>query len=397
MQWHVDDRPPNGFLEYVCRQSPVVCGRELLDSFLPILPKEAECLTESEAISVMESDLQRLLEDEALLSEIKQDCSLENLYIEGEHRTLDEVLQVIPPRTQRSGRLHTLEALPESPLDKVSGTHALSVRARLRRPQVDQSYLNSPDGFFDSGRPIQDAIFTVFIYRPLTTTVDCSNSPWKLIVDQRIEILGSQSLSTLRDTIRCPQDMIWLGDCSEALDKPELHIPASLMYTSAYFFIENVFYDDLRNPKSTALSADVIDWHNSKLNVSDKNHFTAADTGTLLGDLKLHLGKPYLYLHQGNCEHIVIFADIRLTDRTCAQSASKYPICTGRSFTFVYKCSVCKHLATQWLVYDAGEILSRDPAAMCDVCLRHLLYTKDGKKIHPNFRVQKYIGHELAR
>ncbi len=73
-------------------------------------------------------------------------------------------------------------------------------------------------------------------------------------MEQRIEILGSQSLSDLRDAMRCPQDMVYLGDCSEALDKPDVHVPAHAIYPSSYFFIEKVFYDDLRNPNSTRLS-----------------------------------------------------------------------------------------------------------------------------------------------
>ena len=29
-------------------------------------------------------------------------------------------------------------------------------------------------------------------------------------------------------------------------------------------------------------------------------------------DLKIKLGYPYLYCHQGNCEHLLIFTDLRL-------------------------------------------------------------------------------------
>lgn len=32
---------------------------------------------------------------------------------------------------------------------------------------------------------------------------------------------------------------------------------------------------------------------------------------TLLADLSICLGQPYLYVHQGNCEHIIQFTDIR--------------------------------------------------------------------------------------
>lgn len=33
---------------------------------------------------------------------------------------------------------------------------------------------------------------------------------------------------------------------------------------------------------------------------------------TLLVDLKVKVGFPYLYSHQGDCEHLVIITDVRL-------------------------------------------------------------------------------------
>ncbi|CAH8470288.1 unnamed protein product [Heterobilharzia americana] len=73
----------------------------------------------------------------------------------------------------------------------------------------------------------------------------------QMVITQRLVLLSKQSLTVLRDAIQCPQDKVWLGDCSEALDDPELHVPAEKLYTSSYFFIEGTFYDDLRNPNKS--------------------------------------------------------------------------------------------------------------------------------------------------
>lgn len=32
---------------------------------------------------------------------------------------------------------------------------------------------------------------------------------------------------------------------------------------------------------------------------------------TKLNELTVRIGCPYLYLHQGNCEHLLVFSDIR--------------------------------------------------------------------------------------
>lgn len=74
--------------------------------------------------------------------------------------------------------LKTLNALPKCRAEKTLEKHTLGIRNRFRRPVVDMSYLNSPNEFFDSDLPLQDVIFTAFIYRPIPplTDVDCSNN-----------------------------------------------------------------------------------------------------------------------------------------------------------------------------------------------------------------------------
>lgn len=104
--------------------------------------------------------------------------SLDNLYVEGELHTMDELLHVVPDRTSRHLRpLKTLEALPKGLSEKDIEKNSLGIRSRFRRPLVDMSYLNSPDSPLDCGLPIQDVVFTVFIYRPVAlNVVDCSNA-----------------------------------------------------------------------------------------------------------------------------------------------------------------------------------------------------------------------------
>ena len=104
--------------------------------------------------------------------------SLDNLYVDDEFHTMDELLHVVPERASRQLKpLKTLEALPKDLSEKDIEKNSLGIRSRFRRPLVDMSYLNSPDGPLDCGLPIQDVVFTVFVYRPIAlNTVDCSNA-----------------------------------------------------------------------------------------------------------------------------------------------------------------------------------------------------------------------------
>ncbi len=103
---------------------------------------------------------------------------LDNLYVEDEFRVLDEVLHVVPDRQAKNlPPLKTLEALPKGRGEKAVEKHALGIRNRFRRPLLDMGYINSPDGCFDNGLPIQDIVFTVFVYRPIAANeIDISNS-----------------------------------------------------------------------------------------------------------------------------------------------------------------------------------------------------------------------------
>ena len=48
--------------------------------------------------------------------------------------------------------------------------------------------------------------------------------------------------------------------------------------------------------------------------------------GVKIVDLTLRLGQPYVFQHQGSCEHLVIFTDLRLLNPSDEQRSDEYPI-----------------------------------------------------------------------
>lgn len=73
--------------------------------------------------------------------------------------------------------------------------------------------------------------------------------------------------------------------------------------------------NSLPNIIITVCSRKVIEWteEGSRLETSfELDHFsTATMEGTTFNQLHLRLGFPYLYCHHGNCEHLLIFRDMR--------------------------------------------------------------------------------------
>ena len=71
-------------------------------------------------------------------------------------------------------------------------------------------------------------------------------------------MLGSQNLTALRDKILCPNDYYLTEEMSsdpiawnEDTKPPE---GPSNVSKSAFFFVNNCFYDDMRHPEATKLS-----------------------------------------------------------------------------------------------------------------------------------------------
>nr|CAX74666.1 snRNA-activating protein complex subunit 3 [Schistosoma japonicum] len=371
---------------------------DLITKFSSCLPNEYNILKENEANNFVASELKNIITDPEIFEQLENDCSLENLYFDGEFATLEGILKIIPSRKGDERELKTLTHLLKETEGLSSRTSILTATQRIPRPFIDMSYRNSVEESTEATEVNQDIFVTVLVYRPfcLPNMDPCIQSR-QLVITQRLVLLSKQNLTVLRDAIKCPQDKVWLGDCSEALDVPELHVSADKLYTSSYFFIEGKFYDDLRNANSKSLGQEVIQWAKSKRELVSCGPFTSSTMESItLENLAVCIGKPYFFVHQGNCEHMIIFFDIRLVDRDSCQSESSFPMLTGRCSARILHCFACRRLACRWIVTECRTILPVDPCPICDVCIRLLLYTADGKKIDPHFRVLMYCGEEIV-
>ncbi|KAG8521316.1 snRNA-activating protein complex subunit 3 [Galemys pyrenaicus] len=159
---------------------------------------------------------------------------------------------------------------------------------------------------------------------------------------QTMLVLGSQKLTELRDSICCVSDLQIGGEFSNTPDQAPEHISKDL-YKSAFFYFEGTFYNDKRYPECRDLSRTIIEWSEShdrgygKFQTANMEDFT-------FNDLYIKLGFPYLYCHQGDCEHVIIITDIR------------------------------------W-VTNNDSFAPEDPCFFCDVCFRMLHYDSEGNKL----------------
>ncbi|XP_053227870.1 snRNA-activating protein complex subunit 3 isoform X3 [Podarcis raffonei] len=151
------------------------------------------------------------------------------------------------------------------------------------------------------------------------------------------------------------------------------------LYKSAFFYFEGVFYDDRRYPECRDLSRTIIEWAESRERGYENLQAAKMEDFTF-NDLNIKIGFPYLYCHQGDCEHIVIITDIRLIHRDDCLDRSLYPLLTKKHWLWTKKCFVCKMYTARWVTND-DSLAPEDPSFFCDVCFRMLHYDAEGKKL----------------
>lgn len=219
---------------------------------------------------------------------------------------------------------------------------------------------------------------------------------------QEFLVLGSQTLTELRDKIRCLTDMV--------MQKADAYDP------SGYFLIEEIFCNDTRDPSAIDYSEPIFDWlKNSKEEALAKWNSILAGVGkgrkvpldskpmsklpnfrsvdmqrTRFFDLGFRLGSGYMYCHQGDCKHVIVIRDMRLIHPDDVQNRAAYPLLVYQSKMVLKKCSVCRiYKATKVTLDD--KLAGENPCYFCDNCYYLLHYSAEGSLLYNSFEVYDYL------
>ncbi|XP_037328442.1 snRNA-activating protein complex subunit 3 isoform X1 [Pungitius pungitius] len=219
--------------------------------------------------------------------------------------------------------------------------------------------------------PEGEVILTINVYYP-------ANVEKFTCVRPHITLLmtGSHTLAELRDAICCVSDLQVCGEFSSTPDMAPEFISKD-HFKSAYFFFEGVFYNDMRYPECRDISKTVIEWQKA-YNVP--LHSQAKMEDTRFVDLKVKVGFPYLYCHQGDCEHLVIITDVRLSHVNDCLDKKLYPMLVHKHRVPTQKCAVCHVYIVRWLTTN-DQFAPSNPCLFCDKCFRMLHYDTKGNKI----------------
>lgn len=216
----------------------------------------------------------------------------------------------------------------------------------------------------------------------------------KISLEKEVLFRADQCLTELRDQFKCQRDYGVPMDLSENPEQAE-RIFRGELFKSGFFLIGNTFYNDMRDPNNTDLSANIVDWASKEVVVVDsdgENRKVSRGIEPLIRarmeehnfeDLEFKLGRPYLYLHQGDCEHLFTISDIRYVPNNLKLRQTKFPFITATSIgrkADNLRCYMCRSKPPHWYTRNNSR-LPVDPFFFCEECFNSFNYDKDKKKI----------------
>lgn len=232
----------------------------------------------------------------------------------------------------------------------------------------------------------REKLYCIRVYRPFVHIGQNVGSTKDISYSQEIWMLGHHNLADLRDTIACPADFHCVGVQVDTIKTPAQR--AIDVYRSGFFYINGTFYNDTRNKMNIDYSQTIIDWASSTDRCIGPFEKACMET-TVLDDLKLRIGCPYLYTHQGNHEHLIVFYDVRLVGSEDPQNTARYPLTRSLGQQFSKTCMVCQVDIATWVVTNSDR-LADNPCFFCTVCYKDFNLKANGEK-EGNFDAFKYL------
>jgi hypothetical protein len=194
---------------------------------------------------------------------------------------------------------------------------------------------------------------------------------------QSFLVRRSQRISELVDLIACAND-----------ERLREHAR-----DSKFIYFAQKFFVDRRAPGSVDYSEQIVRWIRAKPERQTKfGSFADGDRvahslhSSTFADLELHVDVPGVFIHQGECEHLLRLRDARLPHEFDApKSSGLFPLRLPNSLPRALRnCSICQAFSAKYVCYG-DRLALMDPMFFCDRCYRAAHYDANGKLIYDDF------------
>ncbi|KAF9973809.1 small nuclear RNA activating complex, polypeptide 3 [Actinomortierella ambigua] len=102
---------------------------------------------------------------------------------------------------------------------------------------------------------------------------------------------------------------------------------------------------------------------------------------TTLENLDIRLHHPYLFVHQGHCEHLIYFMDMHAFNlRHDELNRNDYPITTFLSRSVGIRCRMCTTNNADYVTLDSS-LAETNPCYFCQRCFNNFHYDQEGRPL----------------
>jgi snRNA-activating protein complex (SNAPc), subunit 3 len=203
---------------------------------------------------------------------------------------------------------------------------------------------------------------------------------------------NAEFLVTTKNTLEELKDLFYC--------KSEFESDAAKNREASMFYIEGVLYDDKRpnkelkgtNGRKEYISDNILAWNHDSLLKGRASGWGILQSKTMkeqFGSIKPRLGAHYLYVHNGSCEHLIVFSDARLVPVVNEDDLREYPKKVFQTKFRKRSCQACSRMYATKMVFG-DRYANTNPAYFCTSCYQLLHYDEEGKILYQDFQVFPY-------
>lgn len=174
--------------------------------------------------------------------------------------------------------------------------------------------------------------------------------------------------SDLRDAMYCTSDFLRnRNKKNQAADGNIINTPQKKLSPSM-IYMDHVFYIDTRDASSASYDSLINTWMTKKRVNTEVFRFEKKDMqAALLENMSMKLQQPIAFIHQNDCEHMMVIQDIKLVSDSECKSKAEFPRTTHNLRYDRFKCSMCTIFPATKITYE--DIISGfSPCYFCDIC-----------------------------
>lgn len=289
---------------------------------------------------------------------------------------------------EKALELNCIKSLFDSQ-DNATKTTQAKIKTKYNKYKFIKIDVDNLSGVCDL-KPLDDILIVVRVYEPFVYNRG-ETSRRKPRLSQEFAVIGSQYLTELRDKIYCQCKFGPFYDISDDYDAI-VNTNADSQTTDnvdkpGFFFITDTFYNDTRQTHID-YTTEIREWMERQPEIGKVK--VKAMQETRFDELNVRMGFPQVYKHYGNCEHVLVFYDMRLLTSDDSLHRSDYPMLRMVSSSRSNICMVCGTMEASFVVTNSITHI-HEKTFLCKACFTSYHYV-DGKKIG-DFQAYRYHGN----